>query len=206
MENDKHIIDLISKMPTVQTPDDFTPRVMEAVRQTRKGVFGSMWHFLSTPRRLELETTHSYPAGKGSMDLVWHFLIAGFMYAIIGTFLLIGFSGIKYMTTLSEWISLQPYLWLASALSFLACGIVLHRGLNRGMTLVRFYVAFHIVLTVINGILISLSSALPLTILYTVLFATPIMLVGSSLFINNQKISKLFRQGEIFNHAMHQKS
>ncbi|NPU85275.1 MAG: hypothetical protein HPY65_12415 [Syntrophaceae bacterium] len=140
------------------------------------------------------------------MDLVWHFLIAGFMYAIIGTFMLIGFSGIKYITTLSGWISFQPYLWLASALTFLACGIVLHRDLSHGMTLVRFYVAFHIVLTVINGIFISLSSALPLTIMYTVLFATPIVLVGSSLFTNKLQITKLFSQGEILNHAMHQKS
>lgn len=206
MDSEKQIIRLLKNLPDIQTADDFTPRVMAAVNRERQGAFVNMRNLFSRHWATAFSKSTPFPTEGRIMELVWHFLIAGFMYAIIGTFMLIGFSSIKNITTLSGWISFQPYLWLASAALFLACGVALHRGMRHGMTLVRFYMAFHIVMTIINGIFISLSSALPLTIMYTVLFATPIVLVGSTLFVNNLKFKKLFSQGEILNHAIHHKS
>jgi hypothetical protein len=202
MDHQQDLIDLIKSAPAIQPPDEFTPGVMAAVMQTKEGSRARAWDFFSMPREFTLDPISDFRSGTGNMELVWHFFIAGFVYAIIGTSLLIGFEGIKHITTLSEWISLQPFLWLASALMFMFCGVVLYAGANRGLNLVRSYLFFHIGFAIINGIFIGLSSALPLTIMFTVLFAMPIIIIVSSLVINKNKTRKFLTQGEIFSHAV----
>jgi hypothetical protein len=204
MDQHQDIINLIKSTPSIEPPDDLTPRVMEAVMEAREGVFERAWDFLSMPRESTLKTISAFQAGIGNMELVWHFLIAGFIYAIIGASLLVGLSEFKHVTVLSEWIAWQPFLWLASALLCVLCGVVLYAGAggNRGLNLVRFYMFFHIGFVIINGIFISLSSALPLTIIFAVFFALPVIVVGISLFIDKDRTGKFLSKGEIFSHAV----
>jgi hypothetical protein len=207
MDNHQDLIDLIKSTPAIEPPDHLTPRVMATVMQeASEGRQARAWHFLSMSREFTQNPISAFRAGIDNMELVWHFFIAGFVYAIIGTLLLIGFSEFTQVTALSEWISLQPFLWLASALMFVFCGGVLYAGGNRGLQLVRSYVFFHIGFVIVNGIFISLSSALPLTIVFTVLFAMPVIIIGITLFISNDKTRKFLTKGEIFSHAVQEKA
>jgi hypothetical protein len=201
MDEFKDIEGLIRRAPAVRPPEDFTPRVMASVMRTRAGGFVRAWNFLARPRESALDPVGYVRAGIGHGELIWHFFIAGFVYALIGTLLLVGFSGFKYVTDLPEWISLQPFFWLGSALMFTFCGIVLYADFNRGLHLVRSYVLFHIGFAIINGISVGLSSDLPLTIPFAVLFAIPVMIIGSALF-GKDKPRKFFTKGEIFSHAV----
>jgi hypothetical protein len=202
MDKHQEIINLIKSTPAIRPPDYFTPGVMAAVMQVREGVFARVWNFLFIPHQFAQNPTSAFEKGISNTELVWHFFIAGFVYAIIGTSLLIGFSEFKYVAALSEWISLQPFLWLASALMFFFCGVVLYAGVKHGLNFVRSYVFFHIGFAIINGIFISLSSVLPLTIMFAVLFAMPVIIIASSLFIGKNKTRKFLTKGEIFSHAV----
>jgi hypothetical protein len=203
MDNHQDIINLIKSAPAIAPPEDFTPRVMASVMQgVNEGLQARVWNFITRPRAFTPNPVSAMQAGIANTELVWHFLIAGFVYATIGASLLIGLSELRHVTALSEWIALQPFLWLASALMFAICGFVLYAGGNRGLNLVRSYVLFHIGLTIINSVFISLSSALPLTIIFAVFFAMPVIIIGVSLFISSDKTSNFLTQGEIFSHAV----
>jgi len=154
MSEFKDLIRIMETTPKVQPPDGFTEGVMVrlATEQT-DGVWmrihsmidpivagvGNGWiqqMTVSTPRECSL-----------------CFFMTGFFYLIMGIILTIGFRTIGSGMALADWIALQPYLAIGSAIWLMTLGVILIMDGRVANKLVQYGTLLYIFFTVFNGVL-----------------------------------------------------
>lgn len=182
MENDKHIIDLISKMPTVQTPDDFTPRVMEAVRQTRGGAFGSVHQFFSSPRVFASDSIRAMSTGINNEKRCLNFLLLGFAHSVLAIILFLGLDKVEMETVISPLFVIPPWVSLFLAVWLGFWGYFLKRNPKTGINWARFAALVYMEIAVISGVLLMMQ--FKGTLLLIPFFATAVGLsVAAGIFL-----------------------
>ena len=154
MEEFKELTKIIRKPPSVQPPDDFTPRVMAAVMQMETGFYARAWNFLARRREFTLDPARALRGQVSFNEMYIYFMLVAVAHLAFAFVLLIGFQNINTKTLLPPIILLQPWLLL-----FLACwlglwGFLLKKNATTGVRVARATTLIYIEAVVINGVLL----------------------------------------------------
>jgi len=167
MDEHQDLINLIKSTPTIQPPDDFTPRVMAAVMQVKQGVFARAWNYIAAPREFTLDPVKALRTGVSREEMSLYFMLVAFAHLILAVVLFIGFknSGFKSSNAdvfISPLFLLQPgvSLLLAGWLGF--WGLRLKNNSKSGVKGAKFASLLYIEVVVVSGALLLMDLSLVL--------------------------------------------
>lgn len=154
MKEFKELTEVIRKLPSVQPPDDFTPRVIAAIMQTENGIYARAWNFLARRREFTLDPGRALRGQSSHNEMYVYFMLVAVAHLAFAFVLLIGFQNINAKTLLPPIFLLQPWLLL-----FLACwlglwGLLLKKNAATGVRVARATTFIYIEAVVINGVLL----------------------------------------------------
>jgi hypothetical protein len=165
MDNHQDIINLIKSAPTIEPPEDFTPRVMASVMQAKVGNYLRAWNFLAAPREFSLDPIKALHTGISREEMSLYFLLVAFAHLTLAVALYVGFksSDIKnsdLSALISPLLMLQPWLslFMAGWLGF--WGFLLKIKSQAGVKGARFASLLYIEVVVIGGALLLMELSL----------------------------------------------
>jgi hypothetical protein len=187
---DKHqdIINLIKSTPSIQPPDNLTPRVM-----ARLAAEQSIWirakHALFTPSGAGVQSRWAQilPVSN-KRECSFCFFITGFFYLIMGIVLMAGFKTIGSSMAAMEWITLQPHLTIGAAAWLLALGMVLMMDGSTAIKIARYGTLFYIFFAIVNGILMQPYLHVPYANVFVIGFVATSALMGIMLALAVKKV------------------
>jgi hypothetical protein len=153
MDNDQDIRDLIKTTPAIPPPDDFTPRVMQAVLKTRVGMHARAWTVLSQPHQFTLEPIRALRSGVGNEEISLYFMMVAFAHLTIALVLLMGLKN-NGATAMPPLLRLQPWISLFLAGWLGLWGSLLKMNSHAGIKGAQFGAMLYIESLVINGVLL----------------------------------------------------
>jgi hypothetical protein len=154
MEEFNELTEMMRKTPSVQPPDDFTPRVMAAVMQAEPQLYARALNFLIQRREFTLNPVQALRGQSNYNEMYLYFILIAAAHLAFAFVLLIGLQNINIKTLLPPIILLQPWLLL-----FLSCwlglvGLLLKKNIVTGVKVARITALIYIEAVVINGVLL----------------------------------------------------
>lgn len=153
----KCLIEIMESEPKLQPPEGLSEKIMMrlAVEERHdlwrksKGAISDFlvgrYHFGWSPK-----LTVSSPR-----ECSYCFFMTGFFYLVMGIILMVGFKTISSSFSATDWIKLQPYVTLSTAIWLLALGGILIMESRTAFKIARFGTLLYIFCTVSNGVLMS---------------------------------------------------
>ncbi len=159
MEEYQDIINAMKYEKTVQPPENFTGQVMcrisnihhdEAKSTILGGILGA-----------------SGPVSRTECSFC--FLVTGIFYLVFGLMLKAGMRNIHLEKNLIQWIWMQPWVALVTAILFITLSFVLFSGGSKAIKAARLGIIFYVGFAVLNGLAVLVISSIPATIILSAL-------------------------------------
>ena len=195
MDEYKGIINIIKNTQPVQSPDDFTERVMDRLPALQPSIWSRIKESFLRPR-----TTHMFrifTKTPSRTECSFYFIMAGILYFITGIVLIMGLKNIGAKISNANWIMMQPQIAFITAFGLMVLGISL---LKKNILIIKaahFGVLIYIGFVIINGIVLQMSLNIPVSIVFILYFMCCGLLVGAFLAITIQRYLKNFVNAEV---------
>lgn len=189
MNEYKDLINIMKEKPKVPTPDHLTARVMCRLPELDQRTWVKVKHPLPTPLWTGIQSRGEQMLNvSNNRECSFYFFITGFFYLIIGIVAMIGFKEISSGMAVMEWIGLQPYIALGTAIWLLTLGIILMMDGKTAIKITKYGTLFFIFFTVFNGILMRSYLHIPYGGAFIIGFMAASALMGVMLALTVQKM------------------
>ena len=174
----------IEALPKETPSAHFTQRAMENLPEHSVGL-------LSKLRQIESEFNYGWISPSESVSKAtcfFYYFIAGLFYMIIGIVSMIGISKIGIGTETMNWVAIQPYLAIGTAIWLFALGIALVLDGRAGIRAARYGTMFYIFFAVVNSILMWPYLHIPYAVIFIIALAATSAFMGIMLVQAVQKM------------------
>lgn len=194
MDEYKGIINIIKNTQPVQSPGDFTERVMGRLPTLQPSIWSRIKESLLRPHTTHMFRTFAKTPSK--TDCSFYFVMAGILYFIIGVILIMRLKNIGGEISNAKWIMMQPQIAFITAFGLMVLGISLLKENILIIKAAHFGVLIFIGFVIINGIALQMSLNIPVSIVYILYFMFCGLLVGAFLAITIHRYLKNFLNAE----------
>jgi len=156
-EKYESLIEMIDSTPKVQPPERLTANIMRRLDVTEKA---SIWTRIKDDLQDLVRGTYKFAwtqklTVSNPRECSYCFFMTGFFYFVMGIILMSGFRTISGSSSQTDWINLQPFLSLSTAIWLLALGGILILKNRTALKIARLGTLIYIFCTVSNGVLLS---------------------------------------------------
>jgi len=173
----QHIIQIMRQTTPVQTPDNFTERVMGLLPK----------HLPDSWQPNYVRILNALTEATTWTECSLCFFMAGFFYLIMGIVLIPGLKKLGDQMSVANWIMIQPQIALITAFGFLVLGVLLLKKGVAAVRMVHLCTLIYIGLAIMNGIAVGKAFGSPSVTVGIPLFMMVGILMGGFLAVVLQK-------------------